>query len=145
MKKFKYVFLILLTIIILLFYRVNVFGGGESKNLTIENMCIYMSTDELIDKIIADELDNIDMYSTKYIGILSFEIDNNYYVEFSNRHDAIEKLNYKIDLANENDNLYDDLNLLYDILTNNIEKYKKNNYNNNVRSTTNNIKTPNGT
>ena len=104
-----------------------------------------MSTDELIDKIIADELDNIDMYSTKYIGILSFEIDNNYYVEFSNRHDAIEKLNYKIDLANENDNLYDDLNLLYDILTNNIEKYKKNNYNNNVRSTTNNIKTPNGT
>ena len=91
MKKYKYVFLILLTIIILLFYRVNVFGGEESKNLTIENMCIYMSTDELIDKIIADELDNIDMYSTKYIGILSFEIDNNYYVEFSNRHDAIEK------------------------------------------------------
>lgn len=135
--------LILLTIIIVISFSINEKVYVHSQESTPMDETKKLSTKSLINKIITDEIYYIYLFSDVKIGISKFKINNEYYLELSQKDDYNNVLNDMFEDENISIEKRQKLNLLRNML-NNIESNSELESNQALTKNSSRIYTPNG-
>lgn len=135
--------LILLTIITVISFSINEKVYVHSQESTPMDEAKKLNTKSLINKIITDEIYYIYLFSDVKIGISKFKINNEYYLELSQKDDYNNVLNDMLEDENISIEKRQKLNLLRNML-NNIESNSELESNQTLTKNSSRIYTPNG-
>ena len=117
-KIFRFTLVFISLFALISFANTKVFASTVVEE--VEQDFSDLSTDEIVEIIIDEEIDYISFFSNINIGINKFKVNNDYYNELTNRNDASDIIEEMLNCNNLTANEEYKLGLLLDMINNNI-------------------------
>lgn len=117
-KIFRFTLVFISLFALISFVNTQVFASTVVEE--VEQDFSDLSTDEIVEIIIDEEIDYISFFSNINIGINKFKVNNDYYKELTNRNDAYDIIEEMLICNNLTANEEYKLGLLLDMINNNI-------------------------